>query len=89
MGLKVTIYQSKRVARILPCVIIKTVVLTYSFSITVRILALGDAFIQILRFVLHQVVCLTTGPRCLSKPVLRTERSSASSFKFQYRHVSI
>ena len=40
-----TIYQSKHVACLLPYVI-RTVVLTYNFSISIPILALRDVFIQ-------------------------------------------
>ena len=32
----------------------------------------------------HSAVCLTTGPKPHPKPVLRTVRSSASSFNLQY-----
>ena len=38
----------------------------------------------ILRPNLFSVVCLTSGPQPLPKPVLQTVRSSASSFNFQY-----
>ena len=33
--------------------------------------------------------CLTTGPQSLPKPVLQIERSSASSFNFQYSLLSL
>ena len=38
---------------------------------------------------IHSVVCLTTGPQPLPKPVLHTVRSSTSSSNFQYPFVSL
>ena len=44
------------------------------------------AFCLVLYFVIfiHSAFCLTTGPQTRPKPVLRTMRSRASSFKFQF-----
>ena len=39
--------------------------------------------------VIHFLVCLTTGPQPLPKPVLHTVRSSASSFNFHYSIFSL
>ena len=38
---------------------------------------------------IHSAVCLTTGPYPLTKPVLHTVRSSASSFNFQWPFFSL
>jgi len=38
---------------------------------------------------IHLVVCLTTGPKPLPKPALHIVRSRASSFKWEYPHLSL
>jgi hypothetical protein len=65
-------------------------VLTFVESMFKKFFAAGvDLTSPCFRYIIHLVVCLTTGPRPLPNRALHIVRSSASSFKCEYPLVSL